>query len=307
MSNLSDFTGSSGIKPPLPALNNSMGIPLTAEFQFGNFLPMQITNEGEYLEIVDTSIEHFDELSVSIWTAAATDLDASADKLTALYWDKVDDRLYMLTYDTVAEEAAFGWVNTLTGAVTALGSVFTSLELDAAPEMSQVSMTRAVQGTGNFQVSLANDNGQAYIEIPPAGGSQENVISNILLGNVEPKMLAPYKIDDTLYIDNIRSADVAGISNITNTYLGPSTLAIATDKGQIQYAQIVFDGGTLLGGHIISNGAATDLNIRDWGGDVALYSTTTLTGRNNVALFDKTDFHRMAKEVAIANGLRSIQ
>jgi len=304
MSNLSDFVGSGGIRFPLAATNTSMGLADAAAMRRADKLPMEITTEGEYLELVsNVSVEHFSELSVSIWDVQIADVQTLANKISGVYWDKVDDKLYILTYDTVNELAQLASINTLTGSVTTLGSTFASILIDNAPELTNMSITRVVQGTGNLLVSITNATGQGSFELPIIGGSTTNVVSNILLGNVEPKLNCPYKIDDNLFLGTVGSPAGEGVA-IADRPASKTVFAIVTDKGQTQVTPAVFEGGGSMGGYTLSSGAQSVCHIREWGDDVALFFNVSVIGRNGSPTYNKDDFHRMAIEVAVANGLR---
>lgn len=299
MGNSNDYLGTaSGIEPPLAAVSSVMGLPNATEMNGTEYLPMNISALGQYVDINDdTSVTHNDEQSNLIWTTLITAVQALADKMSALYWDKVDNKLYILTYDTVNSLAQFAWLSTSAGAVNLLGSTFASTIIDAAPDFAQMSMTRAVQGTGNFLVSITSATGLGSFEIPPAGGSVESTVSNILVGNVEPKLSAPYKIDDNLYIGNVRGGTAARFN----------FMDMVTDRGQVTKVPFFLNGGSQLGGNVAGTELPFQTHVREWGDDVALLYT--VTGANNracPALFDKADFHRMVIEIAIANGLRVV-
>ena len=114
-----------------------------------------------------------------------------------------------------------------------------------------------------------------------------------------------YKVDNNLYVGSFKTPKVEGTSNTTVRPLIP-WVNMVTNKGQLDTAPVTFSSGKTMGGYIISIGAGEDNFIREWGDDVALVSTTGLTGRVGVATYNKEDLHRVFIEIAVSNGLRSL-
>lgn len=303
MSNLSDFFGGGGggVTPPLPA-STSTAMPVAS--LDATYLPMAISSPGEYVRLTTTVALHTDEAGVQNWLTVPSDIQASS-AFVAFYWDKVEDRLYALTYNVTSDLAQFAWINTLTGTPTLLGIAFISSELDQANDPSQVSMTRAVQGSGNFLLSLAGPSGMGSIEIPPAGGSQQNPISNIIIGGISPDYQAAYKIDDDLYIDNIAAPPSEQTIVTAGSISMACYLTMVSSLGMSVKAEVRNSDASVLGCNT-SNGQSKPASIRDWGGDIVIWWHLTQSfSRSGVFLFDKIDFHRWAIDVAIASGARA--
>ncbi len=288
-----------GIAPPKASADMTNYGNTAAAALAANNLPMSITDDGEYLSVTTASLTHSDPDGNAIWTTLATDVQASSQGFFGLYWDKVDDRLYVLTYNTGNSMSQFAWLDTLTGAVNLLGAEFSSLLFDAAHAFVSVSVTRAAQGTGNFQVSISNTTGLAYLEIPPAGGSTENVISNIRLGGVNPGFSAPFKIDNNLYIGSPRPSTVLGAFSAAAGRAGQGFMICTTDISLND--RIAYDANI---GATDTAGEPSPANVNEWGGGIAIWSQVTGYRKAGGGLYDKADFSRWAKEVAVSNGSR---
>ncbi len=306
MSKSSDFISGGGVKPPKPAANNLMGL-INAETLRADFLPMNISASGELIQFTSTTLEHFDEGAVSIWGPVAYTSILAGSVVAAHYWDKVEDRLYVLVNNAGGFTTQLAFLNTLTGAITTLGGTFASVELDAASKPSGVSMTRAVQGTGNLLVSATNATGMSSLEIPPAGGSQTNVVSNLLLGGVSANANAAYKVDSDLFIGSISAPGEQGnyTFNVADNFNNVCFMSMASSLRQVLRAQVRNSDGSVLGIQTATTNADIAGLIREWGDDVAIYREGTLFERSGPALYDKADFNRWATDVAKANGVKA--
>lgn len=308
MSNFTDFIGGAGVIPPSAAASNTMG-QSNANLSSPIFLPMNISALGEFIGIDAVTLTHYDEDNNPIWVVTSTDIGgAGFTSLLTLYWDKVEDRLYALTQDTTAKLQQFAWINTLTGAVTLLSSSFASTLFDVvASNLTGTSMIRAVQGTGNFLITLSNTTGMATLELLPDGSALTNIVSNLKLGNIEPAVNAAYKIDDDLYIGNLTGYKTTP-QGVTSGFVNRTNyMSIVSPLGQLKEASVITSSGISLGTYSATTGGVGALGnavIREWGDDVAIFSNNIAEVRDHAPLFDKTDIVRWARDTAVANGLR---
>jgi len=274
-------------------------------------VPMVITNAGEHARLPSSAdpFVHYDNAGATIWSVDPTSVIAGY-QWCGMYWDKVDNRLYMWIIDTATKtQVQMLWLNTLTGAATLLGAAHTVLAAFGAAMLFTTGTERiGGQGVGNFRITVADYNGMGDIEFTAAGALVATTL-NILLHPAGHKVSARHRVDATHYLGAITSVRTVTISGGTTNFNAPQIPAItfATDKYSKQIIPMYNHGGVIMGAHYSASSIGYPIAAEaiDWGGDIAIvypFSLADYVRRDGVTLYDAVDFKRWALEQIAACG-----